>query len=161
LETYLKQLITQYVEAKTAQYVNTLAKKAVLNQIVEANTLQSLQKANMNGAAIANKYEQLLADFLAGGGANSRLATIDEKNERQMLKRGWSGMLIDDVIANPYTKRKAENKATEQTSTVYYQKNGSYVVVEDNTNLIIQISDRTDPNWAPDPTIINPYIPKK
>jgi hypothetical protein len=33
-------------------------------------------------------------------------------------------------------------------ATAYYDKNGNYVVRNDRTGEIIQVSDRNDPNWV-------------
>lgn len=76
-----------------------------------------------------------------------------------MVKRGWSNKLIHETINNPFTKRVSNNKATGNIATVYYQRSGAYVVKDDITNEVIQISDRLDHDWLPDPSIINPYIP--
>ncbi len=43
----------------------------------------------------------------------------------------------------------------------FYREDGHYVIRENNTNDIILISNGLDLDWKPDPTIINPYIPKK
>ena len=53
------------------------------------------------------------------------------------------------------------NKATGNSATVYYTKQGSYVIVDDVTKAIVQVSDNINPStWAPDMSIIDPYIPK-
>ncbi|WP_179091270.1 colicin E5-related ribonuclease [[Flexibacter] sp. ATCC 35208] len=155
-----KQLITEYVETKTAQYTNALADKAVLNKLVEANIQQTLEKANLNGATAVNKYAELKA-FAESGRATSVYGIINKKIADQMLYGKLTGELIDETILHPYTTRVSTNKATGVESTVFYQENGSYVIRENNANKIIQISDRTVPDWIPDDNIINPYIPKK
>ncbi|WPV64848.1 colicin E5-related ribonuclease [Chitinophaga sp. LS1] len=114
----------------------------------------------LNGATAVNKYAELKA-FAESGRATSVYGIIDKKIADQMLYRKWTGELIDETILHPYTTRVSTNKATGVESTVFYQENGSYVIRENNTNKIIQISDRTVPDWIPDDNIINPYIPKK
>ena len=75
--------------------------------------------------------------------------------------RGWTESLIKDTVDNPYTIRVSTNKATGHTATVFYTKQGSYVIVDDVTKEIIQISDNIDPaTWIPDSSIVNPYIPE-
>lgn len=73
--------------------------------------------------------------------------------------RGWSDNLIDNTISNPVSTSAAMNKATGNSATAFFTKGGSYVVRENITGTIIQISDRTDPLWIPDSTIRNPYKP--
>jgi len=51
------------------------------------------------------------------------------------------------------------NRATGNPATAYFNKDGSYVVVDNRTNAVVQVSDRFNQHWHPDPNIINPYIP--
>ena len=93
-----------------------------------------------------------------GGKVAFKLTT---KISKQLAKRGWSDDLISKVINKPYTTRVATNKATGNKATAFFAKDGSYVVKDDVTREIIQVSNKADINWVPDPTIVNPYIPKK
>lgn len=77
-----------------------------------------------------------------------------------MKKRGWDKNLVNQTVDKPYTTRVSKNLATGNSATVYYDKSGHYVVVDDVTNEVVQISHRFIPDWAPDKNIINPYIPK-
>lgn len=82
------------------------------------------------------------------------------KWQNEMNKRGWTTDSIGDLINNHHTTRVSTNKATGHSATVYYDKKGAYVVVDDVTKEIVQISDRKDPStWDPDSGIINPYKP--
>ena len=76
-----------------------------------------------------------------------------------MAKRGWSGETIEETVRKPYATSDATNKATGEDATAYFNKDGSYVVKDNNSNDIIQISNKNDPNWVPDPTIKTPYKP--
>ena len=84
---------------------------------------------------------------------------ITAKINKQINKRGWTDELIKSTRDKPFTTRTASNKATGNKATAYFNKDGSYIVIDDVTKDIIQVSDRTR-SWVPDPTIINPYIPK-
>ncbi len=77
---------------------------------------------------------------------------------RRLKKRGWSDGLVDDTISSPYAVRKSVNKHTGGNATAFFRRDGSYVVLDDSTGEIIQISDRYDPNWIPDSSIHNPYV---
>lgn len=82
------------------------------------------------------------------------------KINKQLFKRGWNNEIIDSTIASPYATSSALNKATGRHATAFFNKDGSYVVRDNKTFEIIQVSNRNDPQWVPDPTIINPYVRK-
>ena len=64
------------------------------------------------------------------------------------------------VFKNIDTTRKSTNKANGNSATTYYNVDGSYMVVDDGTGEVIQVSDRTDPtDWIPDNVIQAPYRP--
>lgn len=78
----------------------------------------------------------------------------------QMNSRGWTEDLIRNTVDYPYTIRTSVNKATGNAATVFYTQQGSYVIVDDVTKAIVQISDNINPStWAPDLSIVDPYIP--
>ncbi len=82
-----------------------------------------------------------------------------QKLLNQMQNRGWTEDLIKDTVDNPYTIRESINKATGNEATVFYTKQGSYVIIDNITKEIVQISDNINPDmWIPDNSIINPYI---
>jgi hypothetical protein len=84
---------------------------------------------------------------------------ISDKISRQMSRRGWDQSSINNVVSNPFTTRQAFNKATGQTATAFYAQDGSYVVRDNSTAEIVQISQKGDGDWVPDSSIINPYKP--
>lgn len=88
-------------------------------------------------------------------------AKITDKIKDQMIERGWNPEKIQDVLSNPFTTRESVNKATNNPATAYYMQNGHYVVVDDVTEDIIQISNLkiSGSDWYPDSAIIDPYIP--
>ncbi|MBF2441423.1 transposase [Listeria innocua] len=83
-----------------------------------------------------------------------------KKVNNQMKKRGWSEESVKSVVDHPHTTRKSGNKATGNDTTVFYDKDGSYVIIDDKTKEIVQISDKFDKNWVPDAGIADPYKPK-
>ncbi len=80
------------------------------------------------------------------------------KIANQSRNRGWTDGLIGDTVANFHVTRRAVNKATGGSATAYFRKDGSYIVLDDTTRDVIQVSDRLR-RWIPDSTIANPYIP--
>ncbi|MCH5258665.1 MAG: hypothetical protein J1F18_02870 [Lachnospiraceae bacterium] len=90
-------------------------------------------------------------------GSNTKSA---QKLSNQMSSRGWTEELIRDTVDNPFTTRGSINKATGNAATVFYTEQGSYVIVDNVTNEIVQISDNINPlDWIPDSSIENPYKP--
>lgn len=68
--------------------------------------------------------------------------------------------MIRDTVDNPFTIRNSINKATGNSATVFYTERGSYIIVDDVTNEIVQISDNINPlEWIPDASIESPYKP--
>jgi len=82
------------------------------------------------------------------------------KLESQMSQRGWTVDSVKNTVDKPYTTRVSTNLATGNSATVSYQKNGAYVIVDDVTNSIVQVSDARNPSsWITDSNIIDPFIP--
>ncbi len=88
--------------------------------------------------------------FAAKGFAKS--FKITAKISKQMARRGWSKSLIKDTILKNIG-RKAVNKATGNAATAYFTSTGAYIVIDNITKEIIQISNIFDPNWVVDVTI--------
>jgi hypothetical protein len=84
---------------------------------------------------------------------------LSQKIQKQMAKRGWTEQSIDQTTSQPVHTSPSQNMATGNSATAYFNADGSYVVVDDVTNEVTQISDRTDPNWVPDTRIVDPYKP--
>ncbi len=101
-----------------------------------------------------------------GGGygkADDVAKFLDSKITKQLGKRGWSPERIDNITnGGAFTTIKSRNKANGNPATAYYTKEGAYVVKENVTGQIVQISDNINPaGWTPDSRIINPYMPWK
>ncbi|MCM1161736.1 MAG: hypothetical protein NC412_10975, partial [Roseburia sp.] len=95
-------------------------------------------------------------DLIFGSNTKSTQKLIN-----QMNSRGWTESLIKDTVDNPYTTRVSTNKATGNSATVFYTKQGSYVIVDNVTKEIVQISDNINPStWIPDTSIVDPYNPE-
>jgi filamentous hemagglutinin len=72
-----------------------------------------------------------------------------------MVSRGWSPTLIQDTIINPI--RTVPTRDTghlpggagvlNDPATAFFRADGTYVVRNDITGDIVQISDRNDPTW--------------
>ncbi|MCA9924818.1 MAG: hypothetical protein KC421_20725, partial [Anaerolineales bacterium] len=115
----------------------------------EAAALITLDsQLNSLGPSPAEESSKLL-----GPGTN-----ITDKIQGQMSTRGWTQRRIQKVIDRPFHTSPALYKANGNPATAYFDARGAYVVRDNVTGDIIQISNRTIP-WIPDSTITNPYIP--
>lgn len=95
----------------------------------------------------------------SGGSYRTAISGLGAKNSSYLSRRGWTLDSINEVYSNPYTTRTAFDKATGQSATAYYNRAGDYVVVNDITNELVQLSEYGNAAWIPDSTIINPYKP--
>jgi len=108
-----------------------------------------------NGSANSGNGETYLDEILTFLGIIDPLF-YGPKIQKQMAKRGWTPDSVCKTVGNPSSTSPAINKATNGAATAYFNADGSYVVVDNTTGEIIQVSDTTDPGWIPDPTISNP-----
>ena len=167
-----------FCDAASGARLATKVTKEVLENTVEA----AATKAVRNGAeevaeAAAERVGRETAESVAertgrevveGGSSTIKSSELvfgsstksTQKLMNQMNSRGWTEDLIRNTVDNPYTIRTSVNKATGNSATVFYTQQGSYVIVDDVTKAIVQISDNINPStWAPDLSIVDPYIP--
>ncbi len=79
---------------------------------------------------------------------------IGSKIQRQMGKRGWTDSEVEDTITNPArtvptrdTRHLPGGGRMDDPATAYMRSDGSYVVRNDKTGDVVQVSNRNDPNW--------------
>lgn len=114
----------------------------------------------LGGSDAPNVHMTEAADAADDDVKTSDGITIGDKIDRQSGRRGWDEESIKEVVDEPHATSAATNKANGNDATAYFDEDGSYVVVDDVTGAVIQISDRNDPEgWVPDSTIENPYRP--
>jgi hypothetical protein len=85
----------------------------------------------------------------------SRNWYVEPKIQNQMKGKGWTQSDINDVLNNPAQIAKTQdtrnnpliNGRNNQPATVYYRSDGHYVVKNDITGEIIQVSKRSDSKW--------------
>jgi len=100
-------------------------------------------------------------------GASSLVTYIPTVGRKfnQLAQRGWSREAINMLVNNPFTTRAATNRATGNAATAFVRADGHYVVRDDITGELVQMSDTrfgigTGPGqWLPDSSIIDPFIP--
>ncbi|ODB37927.1 hypothetical protein A9L43_20980 [Pseudomonas mosselii] len=89
-------------------------------------------------------------------GAKGISSVIEPKIAQQMGKRGWTIESLEAVIANPSKTVVTKDTRFDPVSgtrlndpaTGYIAKDGSYVVRNDRTGAIVQVSDKNDKNWV-------------
>ena len=79
----------------------------------------------------------------------------DAKIEGQMPKRGWTRALVESTVRNPAktvagrdTRHRLDGTQNNDPATIYFSRRGGYLVRNDRTGEVVQVSDRTDPNWG-------------
>ncbi|MES4615446.1 MAG: colicin-like bacteriocin tRNase domain-containing protein [Ewingella sp.] len=88
--------------------------------------------------------------------------TIDDKIRKQMGKRGWTEQDIRDAVSKGPKGLSVDQRGPKKTppdflgrddSASVYGAPGKYVVINDRTKEVTQVSDKTDPDWADDSRI--------
>ncbi|WAP70961.1 colicin E5-related ribonuclease [Jiella pelagia] len=112
------------------------------------------------GAGAAGKLAGKAGRFLSGvplrrKGLELMATRFGTKIERQMAKRGWTKESVEATINAPHrrastrdTRWKPNGTRARDPATAYINRDGSYVVRNDATGDIVQISDRTNPSWS-------------
>ncbi len=129
---------------------------AVAGAVLAVDGTAGVQKGMANLSNAMQQGGQGNGDQKNNGGKGSLTSNFSNKIEKQFAKRGWSQDLVNETVNNPYTTREALNKANGNPATAFYNKEGQYVVRDNKTGNIVQISDKSRP-FSPDPTIKNPY----
>lgn len=90
-------------------------------------------------------------DASKNAGKKTRFGT---KIQKQLTRRGWTVEAIREVISNPHrtaptrdTRYLPEGGRLDDPATAYIASDGSYVVRNDETGDLVQVSNRNDPNW--------------
>ena len=112
----------------------------VVGVVLAAVTLATLAGERLGAAYFAREAE-----------AEAPELSISSKIANQMEPRGWSEKLIDDAVANPAATHSVWDFTTgaKQAATAYERADGSYVVVNDSTGAVVQVSDINDAGWKP------------
>jgi len=132
----------------TSSYVNTPDVTTPSNEI---------QKDFKDATVVAGTAALIIAPGLGERGVGEKeVATIIEtKIAQQMGTRGWSAEAIESVITSP-----AKTVVTRDTrfdpvtgtrlndpATGYISQDGAYIVRNDRTGQVVQVSNKNDPTW--------------
>lgn len=79
---------------------------------------------------------------------------IAPKVSKQLAPRGWTENSVNAVVGQPSrtvpthdTRWTRAGTRMSDPATAYFDNTGNYVVVNDRTNEVVQISNRNDPTW--------------
>ncbi|MBA5806429.1 hypothetical protein F9883_00825 [Morganella morganii] len=87
---------------------------------------------------------------------------FDEKIKDQMNGRGWTEQDVKDTVAKGPKGKSFDKRSPKKTppdhlgrndTATIYGKQGEYIVVNDRTGEVVQVSDKTDPQWIDDSRI--------
>jgi hypothetical protein len=103
----------------------------------------------------------------AARGTSSLVTNIPTVGRKfnQLAQRGWSRESINTLVNNPFTTRAATNRATGNAATAFVRADGHYVVRDNITGELVQMSDTRFTvgtgagQWVPDSSIVDPFIP--
>ena len=84
----------------------------------------------------------------------SPATNVGPKIESQLNARGWTRELLDEAIRNPSrkvttrdTRFMPEGGQIDEPALAYYHKDGGYVVRNERTGDVVQVSNRNDEQW--------------
>ena len=100
------------------------------------------------------------AGLATGGAAASRAWTeINATNKAgQMVRRGWDAVSVGEATVDNIGTGTTINRATGNPATAYFVSENQYVVIDNVTVDLVQVSNRNDPRWFHDMDIVLPPI---
>jgi RHS repeat-associated protein len=88
-------------------------------------------------------------------GAAVRAFTVPPEKVAQVASRKWTDATIRQVMDAPYAVGKSINMRNNNPATAYFLTKNQYVVIDDITNEVVQISDLLKADWKVDTRITN------
>jgi RHS repeat-associated protein len=84
---------------------------------------------------------------------------ITRKKIDQIALRGWTEASINALINAPSRIGTSVNRVNGNAATAYFDDAGAYIVRDDITGNLVQMSNRFDPEWIVDSAIVNIRVP--
>ncbi|MDZ7578823.1 MAG: colicin E5-related ribonuclease, partial [Candidatus Nanopelagicales bacterium] len=90
-----------------------------------------------------------LRDALLGARGLARPLSFEPKIQGQMAKRGWTLESVEETVRNPAATHPVWDLTVDGKvpATAFERGGGGYVVVNDESGAVVQISDLTDAGW--------------
>ncbi len=100
----------------------------------------------------ATKIDNLLG--MTSKGADNIHFTYGTKIQDQITKRGWDGSSVQETLNNPFktidtkdVRHLSDGSRMDDPATAFMNEDGSYVVRNNNSGDIVQVSNKNDPDW--------------
>ena len=162
-ETGLYYLQSRYYDPEIGRFINADAFASTGQGVLGNNMFaycrnNPVSRIDVTGMADADCYnedgELLSSDDIenrSGGGGGNKFNLNGLKGMKYLEKRGWSLDAIKNAILNGKTGV-STNRATGNESSVYSYpgSQNQYVVIDDITRSVVQVSNLHDTGWIPD-----------
>jgi hypothetical protein len=126
----------------------------LIKSIATAGAKLLVKVGTEEGAEIAAKEASEVAAKEAEEQASKLPVSYGEKIEQQIPERGWTKESVEETINNPAkkaitrdTRHLPEGGQMDDPATAFINSDGTYVVRNDVTGDIVQVSNRNDPGW--------------
>ena len=166
----LEQDALQQMQKPQLIFENDIHAKSEASQIISVSSQipeqvavgQNIRMDAQNGTNAQQLTNELQDDIKEYKGLPSSAESTSisfkyskKKIGKQIAKRGWSDDTIYDAINNPVKTKKTRDQRwlphadapRDDPATAYFAADGSYVVRNDKTGEIVQISDKNDKEW--------------
>ena len=127
--------------------------------MIQAQLAVMVQALNVNGFLNSIPFAMPLPNFAT----KSLRWHAKEKITDQMTKRNWTSKQVQDALNNPLKTVKTSDTRNlpippggrmNDPATAYFSKDGGYVVRNDITGEIVQVSNKADPRWIDGPFVL-------
>ncbi|QHQ15802.1 hypothetical protein GMW39_07895 [Pectobacterium parmentieri] len=155
------------------QWLNKQIKEvAVHNQSIQSTetALNQIMESRKKAEGGKNKAEQdkksadqKLKDEQEKNKGKVPELKFDDKIRDQLGTRGWTEKDVRDTVSKGVKGRAEDKRSPKKTPPDFlgrndpasvYGESGKYVVVNDRTGEVVQVSDKNDPEWVDDSRII-------
>jgi len=83
----------------------------------------------------------------------ARELKFSEKIDRQMRERGWTEQEVKELAKKDPAGISIDGRNGRQEPATVYGERGRYIVVNDSTREVVQVSDKTKSDWGDDSRI--------
>ena len=108
--------------------------------------------AIVGGVEVGADAAEVGASVAAEGGADEVNLSFSQKILDQLGPRDWTQDTVDETVKDPAQTHNVWDYTASggrQAATAYVRSDGAYVVVNDSTGEVVQVSDGTNPDWKP------------
>ncbi|WP_459480978.1 colicin E5-related ribonuclease [Clostridium saccharoperbutylacetonicum] len=117
------------------------AEKEIDKEIVNKLDKETVDQLGKYTTKEAIEAEKAGSSIKFGSGTKST-----KKISNQMTQMRWTESTVRDIVSNTYTTCESINKATGNSATVYYNEARGYVIIDDITKSVVQVSDNVNPS---------------